>query len=69
MTDDLAPEMINILSQYLDMLESNVEAEERYEHEDWFEGVYMLCIGVYMCVLILSYLDNEVDYVVSSYRL
>lgn len=62
MTDDLAPEMINILSQYLDMLESNVEAEERYEHEDWFEGVYM-------CVLILSYLDNEVDYVVSSYRL
>uniref|UniRef100_A0A0B7BH20 CIDE-N domain-containing protein n=1 Tax=Arion vulgaris TaxID=1028688 RepID=A0A0B7BH20_9EUPU len=39
MTDDTAPEKISIMSQYLDMLETNIDAEERSEHEDWFEGL------------------------------
>ncbi|CAG5135966.1 unnamed protein product [Candidula unifasciata] len=39
LADDLAPEKVSILSQYLDMLETDIEAEDRCEHEDWFEGV------------------------------
>ncbi|KAL8617232.1 hypothetical protein ACOMHN_065632 [Nucella lapillus] len=39
MTDENAPEKISMMSQYLDMLEVDVEAEERYENEDWFDGL------------------------------
>lgn len=39
MTDENAPEKISIMSQYLDMLETDIESEERYEDEDWFEGL------------------------------
>lgn len=39
MTDENAPEKISIMSQYLDMLEVDIEAEERYEDEEWFEGL------------------------------
>ena len=38
MTDESAPEKVSVMSQYLDMLEMDVEAEERYEDEDWFDG-------------------------------
>ena len=38
MTDEDAPEKISVMSQYLEMLEMDVESEERYEDEDWFDG-------------------------------
>ncbi|KAJ8320818.1 hypothetical protein KUTeg_002405 [Tegillarca granosa] len=34
-----APEKVHIISQYLDMMETSTESEQRYEHEDWFEGL------------------------------
>ncbi|GFR83688.1 DNAation factor subunit beta [Elysia marginata] len=37
--DDQAPERISLMSQYLDMLDTDVDAEMRFEHEDWFDGV------------------------------
>ena len=37
-SNDQAPERISLMSQYLDMLDTDVEAEARYEHEDWFDG-------------------------------
>ncbi|KAL5013179.1 hypothetical protein ScPMuIL_007449 [Solemya velum] len=37
--DENAPEKIHIISQYLELLETDVEAEERYEDEDWFDGL------------------------------
>nr|KAG5707431.1 hypothetical protein BaRGS_005398 [Batillaria attramentaria] len=39
MTDENAPEKISIMSQYLEMLEMDIDSEERYEDEDWFEGL------------------------------
>ncbi|CAG2189098.1 DNA fragmentation factor subunit beta-like [Mytilus galloprovincialis] len=39
LTDEDAPEKIHIISQYLEMLETNVDSEERAKHEDWFEGL------------------------------
>ncbi|PVD36666.1 hypothetical protein C0Q70_03652 [Pomacea canaliculata] len=39
LTDESAPEKVSLMSQYLDMLETHVEAEQRYEHEDWFDGL------------------------------
>ncbi|XP_064611343.1 DNA fragmentation factor subunit beta-like [Liolophura sinensis] len=39
LTDDDAPEKVHIMSQYLDMLETDIEAEHRYENEDWFDGL------------------------------
>ncbi|KAL3861940.1 hypothetical protein ACJMK2_007950 [Sinanodonta woodiana] len=39
LTGEDAPEKIHIISQYLDMLETNIDAEERYKDEDWFEGL------------------------------
>ncbi|BFZ22901.1 hypothetical protein BsWGS_25940 [Bradybaena similaris] len=40
MTKELAPEKIHIMAQCLNFLESNIEAEKRNEHKDWFEGVH-----------------------------
>lgn len=40
LTDEDAPEKIHIISQYLEMLETNVDCENRQKHEDWFEGMY-----------------------------
>lgn len=34
-----APEKIHIISQYLEMMETNPDCEQRYEDEDWFEGL------------------------------
>ncbi|XP_062594306.1 DNA fragmentation factor subunit beta-like [Saccostrea cucullata] len=34
-----APEKIHIISQYLELLETNVSSEKRQDHEDWFEGL------------------------------
>lgn len=34
-----APEKVHIISQYLEMLDLDIEAEHRYENEDWFEGL------------------------------
>ncbi|XP_046572626.1 DNA fragmentation factor subunit beta-like [Haliotis rubra] len=39
MEDDKAPEKVHIMSQYLDMLDTDVESEHRHENEDWFEGL------------------------------
>ncbi|KAK7094135.1 DNA fragmentation factor subunit beta-like [Littorina saxatilis] len=39
MVDENAPEKISVMSQYLDMLEMDIESEERYENEDWFDGL------------------------------
>lgn len=39
MTDEKAPEKIAVMSQYLDMLSTDPDTEERYEDEDWFEGL------------------------------
>lgn len=39
MTDENSPEKVAVMSQYLDMLEVDVESEERYEDEDWFDGL------------------------------
>ncbi|XP_076472664.1 DNA fragmentation factor subunit beta-like [Babylonia areolata] len=39
LTDEKAPEKISMMSQYLDMLEVDVESEQRYEDEDWFDGL------------------------------
>lgn len=33
-----APEKIHIISQYLELLETNSSSEKRQDHEDWFEG-------------------------------
>ena len=33
-----APEKVHIISQYLEILDTDTEAEYRYENEDWFEG-------------------------------
>lgn len=33
-----APEKVHIISQYLELLETDPESEYRYENEDWFEG-------------------------------
>lgn len=41
LTDESAPEKVSLMSQYLDMLETHVEAEQRYEHEDWFDGMLL----------------------------
>ena len=35
-----APEKIHIISQYLEMMETNSSSEARHDHEDWFEGLY-----------------------------
>ncbi|XP_059172772.1 DNA fragmentation factor subunit beta-like isoform X2 [Physella acuta] len=37
--DEKSPEKISIISQYLDILATDVDAEERFEDEDWFEGL------------------------------
>ncbi|KAK3104873.1 hypothetical protein FSP39_012136 [Pinctada imbricata] len=34
-----APEKIHIISQYLEMMETNSSSENRNDHEDWFEGL------------------------------
>lgn len=34
-----APEKIHIISQYLELLETNTSSEKRQDHEDWFEGL------------------------------
>lgn len=34
-----APEKVHIISQYLELLETDPESEYRYENEDWFEGL------------------------------
>ncbi|XP_048780692.2 DNA fragmentation factor subunit beta-like [Ostrea edulis] len=34
-----APEKIHIISQYLELLETNSSSEKRQDHEDWFEGL------------------------------
>ena len=39
LTEEDAPEKIHIISQYLEMLETNVDCENRQKHEDWFEGM------------------------------
>ncbi|XP_041378450.1 DNA fragmentation factor subunit beta-like [Gigantopelta aegis] len=39
MGDENSPEKIHIMSQYLDMLETDPATEFRYENEDWFEGL------------------------------
>ena len=57
MTDENAPEKISIMSQYLEMLEMDVESEERYENEDWFDGesfisLVAVCVCVCVCVCV-----------------
>lgn len=37
--DEKSPEKISIISQYLDILTTDVDAEERFEDVDWFEGM------------------------------
>ena len=39
LTDENAPEKVHLISQYLELMDTDVEAEHRYENEDWFEGV------------------------------
>lgn len=39
LSDEDAPEKIHIISQYLEMLETDVDCENRQKHEDWFEGL------------------------------
>ncbi|KAH3817843.1 DNA fragmentation factor subunit beta-like [Dreissena polymorpha] len=34
-----SPEKVHIISQYLEMLQTDPNAEYRYEDEDWFEGL------------------------------
>ncbi|KAL4221596.1 hypothetical protein ACF0H5_019853 [Mactra antiquata] len=34
-----APEKVHIISQYLELLQTDPESEYRYENEDWFEGL------------------------------
>ncbi|GFO36065.1 DNAation factor subunit beta [Plakobranchus ocellatus] len=38
-SDDLAPEKILLLTQYLQLLKTNIDAERRSEDKEWFEGV------------------------------
>lgn len=33
-----SPEKVHVISQYLEVLETDPEPEYRYEDEDWFEG-------------------------------
>lgn len=42
MTDSTAPEKLYIMSHYLEMLETDIEAEKRCEHEDWFDGKHVM---------------------------
>lgn len=39
LTEEDAPEKVHIMSQYLEILDLDIEAEYRYENEDWFEGL------------------------------
>ena len=38
MTGNSAPEKISVMSQYLAMLETDIESEDRFEDEAWFDG-------------------------------
>ena len=38
LTEEDAPEKVHIISQYLEIFDLDIEAEYRYENEDWFEG-------------------------------
>ena len=38
LTGEDAPEKVHIISQYLEIFDLDIEAEYRYENEDWFEG-------------------------------
>jgi hypothetical protein len=38
LTDEGSPEKVHIISQYLELLETDPDSEYRYENEDWFEG-------------------------------
>ncbi|XP_060603868.1 DNA fragmentation factor subunit beta-like [Ruditapes philippinarum] len=39
LTDEGSPEKVHIISQYLELLETDPDSEYRYENEDWFEGL------------------------------
>ena len=58
MTDEKAPEKISMMSQYLEMLEMDVDSEERFEDEDWFDGGSCLCIHVGVSVVVVKSLRN-----------
>lgn len=38
LTGEGSPEKLHIISQYLELLETDPDSEYRYENEDWFEG-------------------------------
>lgn len=37
-TDEDSPEKLSLMSQYLEMMDTDIEAETKNEDEDWFEG-------------------------------
>lgn len=39
LTDENSPEKVHLISQYLELMQTNPESEYRYEDEDWFEGL------------------------------
>ncbi|KAK6175350.1 hypothetical protein SNE40_013835 [Patella caerulea] len=39
MEDDDSPSKIHVMSSYLEMLGTDIKSEQRYENEDWFEGI------------------------------
>ena len=44
LTDEGSPEKVHIISQYLELLQTDPDSEYRYEDEDWFEGKVILTI-------------------------
>ena len=42
LTGEGSPEKQHLISQYLELLETDPESEQRYENEDWFEGMHLV---------------------------
>lgn len=55
LTGEDAPEKIHIISQYLGMMETQPDAEKRYEHEDWFDGNKQTIVILYIYNALVSY--------------